>query len=78
MTEWQSLYKAALLESDWMKLEERILIADFAIAERLHQFSTDHGGTPEENQAIADAVNGLKVLRRQVAEHKIKGGLKRA
>jgi hypothetical protein len=78
MSEWQSLYQAAVLETDWSKMEERILIADFAIAERLHQFSTDHGGTPEENQAIADAVNGLKILRRQVAEHKIKGGLKRA
>jgi hypothetical protein len=28
----------------------------------------DHGGTPEERQAIDDAISGMKVLRREAAE----------
>jgi hypothetical protein len=69
MTEWKKLYQAAILETDWSQIEERIQAADSAISTRLHEFSVDHGGTPEENQAIADAVNGLTVLRGEVAEH---------
>jgi hypothetical protein len=67
MTEWKNLYQAAILETDWSKIEERIQAADYAVSARLQEFFNDHGGTPEENQAIADAVNGLTVLRREVA-----------
>jgi hypothetical protein len=28
--------------------------------------SMDHGGTPEERQAIADALNGMKALRTEI------------
>jgi len=28
----------------------------------------NHGGTPEENQAIEDALHGLNILRKEVAE----------
>jgi hypothetical protein len=62
MTEWKNLYQAAILETDWSQIEGRIQAADSAIGTRLHEFSVDHGGTPEENQEIADAVNGLTVL----------------
>ncbi|HMH07962.1 MAG TPA: hypothetical protein VK579_14875 [Terriglobales bacterium] len=34
---------------------------------RLHEFSMNHGGTPEENQAIEDALNGLDILWKDVA-----------
>jgi hypothetical protein len=34
----------------------------------LHEFSLNHGGTPEENQAIEDALHGLDILRKEVAE----------
>jgi hypothetical protein len=34
---------------------------------RLHEFSMNHGGTPEENHAIEDALNGLNILRKDVA-----------
>jgi hypothetical protein len=67
--EWKNLYQAAILETDWSQIEGRIQAADSAISARLHEFSVDHGGTPEENQAIADAVNGLTILRREVAEY---------
>jgi hypothetical protein len=65
--EWKKLYKSALLETDWFKIDERIRAAESAISDRLREISLNHGGTPEENQAIANAVNGLKVLRSDVA-----------
>jgi hypothetical protein len=67
--EWMDVYRAAILEMDWSKIEEQIQAADSAISTRLHEFSLNHGGTPEENQAISDAVNGLNVLRREVDEY---------
>jgi len=60
---WYETYKAAVLETDWQKMEERIRAAKSAIAERQHEFSLDHGGTPEERQAIANALNSLRVLQ---------------
>jgi len=51
---WQELYATALLETEWAKMEEKIQVAENAIRARLHEFSLNHGGTPEENQAIGD------------------------
>lgn len=69
MTEykWQELYQAALLETDWSKIEERIQRAEADLRERKREFAMNHGGTPEENQAIEDAGRGLGVLRTEVA-----------
>jgi hypothetical protein len=69
MTEykWHQAYISAVLETDWSKMEERIQSADAALRERKHEFDLDHGGTPEENQAIADAVRGLSMLRMDAA-----------
>jgi hypothetical protein len=66
MSDWEKLYKEAILEADWSKIEERIEAADSAISARLDEFSVNHGGTPQENQLIQDALNGLTVLRREV------------
>jgi hypothetical protein len=66
-SEWEKLYQAAILETDWSKIEEHIHAVDSAISERLHEFSVNHGGSPEENQRIKDALGGLSVLRREVA-----------
>ena len=63
---WQELYATALLETDWSKIEEKIQVAENGIRARMHEFSMNHGGTPEENQAIEDALNGLTVLRKDV------------
>jgi hypothetical protein len=75
MAEWKSLYQAAILETDWSKIEERIQAVDSAIGARLHEFSLNHGGTPEENQAIREALIGLTMLRRDVAAHKAPNSL---
>jgi hypothetical protein len=64
---WYELYESAVLETDWTKMEERIQAAEAAIHERLHEFSVNHGGTQEENHAIAAALNSLHVLRSDVA-----------
>ena len=68
MTEykWHEVYEAALLETDWSKMDGRINAAEAALHARLNEFSLNHGGTPEENQAITEAVNGLTVLRKEV------------
>jgi hypothetical protein len=60
---WYGSYRAAILETDWIKLPERLRSAELEIHERQHILSLDHGGTPEERKAIADALNGMKVLR---------------
>ena len=64
---WQEVYRAALLETDWSKIEEKIQLAEDEIRVRLHEFSMNHGGTPKENQAIEDALHGLDSLRKEVA-----------
>jgi hypothetical protein len=64
---WQELYATALLETDWWKIERKIQAAENEIRARLHEFSMNHGGTPEENQAIVDALHGLDILRKDVA-----------
>ena len=65
---WQEIYANALLETDWSKIKEKIQAAEDGIRVRLHEFSLNHGGTPEENQAIVDALHGLDILRKEVAE----------
>ena len=66
MTSWYEVYRAAVLETDWSKMEERIQAAESAINGRLHEFSLNHGGTPDENKALADALSSLRGLRRDV------------
>jgi hypothetical protein len=74
---WYESYKAALLETDWSKMPERIQAAEAALSQRKHEFDLDHGGTPEENQAIADAMRGLVVLRNDAAKWSEKQSPKR-
>jgi hypothetical protein len=64
---WQELYATALLETDWSTIDEKIQAAENGIGARLHEFSLNHGGTPEENQAIVDALHGLDILRKEVS-----------
>ena len=66
MSDWEESYKAAIFETDWSKIEERLHAADSAISARLHEFSLNHGGTLEEKQRIQDALSGLSTLRREV------------
>jgi hypothetical protein len=63
---WDELYTAAILETDDGKLQQRIHAAKSAIDSRLQEMQKDDGGTPEEWQAITDALNGLNVLIREL------------
>jgi hypothetical protein len=69
-SEWEELYQAAVLETDWAKKEVRIQAAESVISAKLQQFSTNHG-TPQENQ-LKEALNGLSALRREVTDWKSK------
>ena len=60
---WHESYMAAVIETDGTKMQARVQAAESAINERQRILSEDHGGTPEERQAIADAMNCLKVLQ---------------
>jgi hypothetical protein len=59
---WHESYKAALLETDWTKMQERVQAAVYEIHARRRVLSEDHGGTPEERYALADAMNILRLL----------------
>jgi hypothetical protein len=61
-------YEAVVLETDWMKMHERIQSAESKINERKRALSQDRGGTPEERQAITSALNALGTLRTEVAD----------
>ncbi len=69
---WKNLYQEAVLETDWSRIEERIQAAESAINQKLREFSLNHGGTPEENQAITNAVMALEALRNDVAAWRLK------
>jgi hypothetical protein len=63
---WQEVYKAALLETDWSKIEERIRTAEASLHQSKRELALNHGETPEEKRAIEDALRGLAVLRNDV------------
>jgi hypothetical protein len=60
---WHEVYKAALLETEWAKMDERIRTAEAAIEDRKRELAQNGGGTPEENDAISGAIRSLNVLR---------------
>ena len=64
---WQESYQAALLETDWTKMQERVQTAESEIHQRRLVLSQDHGGTDEERVALVNAMSGLRVLRMDVA-----------
>jgi hypothetical protein len=75
---WQELYEDAVLETDDEKLAKRLQVAKAAIDTRLQELQMDHQGTPEERQAISDALKGLVVLRRELETRSHEMGLSKA
>ena len=55
---WQASYQAAVLETDWTKMQERLQKAVSEIHNRRLAQSQDHNGTAEEREALVDAMNG--------------------
>jgi hypothetical protein len=64
---WQESYQAALLETDWTKMQERVQTAESEIHQKRLMLSQDHGGTDEERAALVNAMSGLRVLGMNVA-----------
>jgi hypothetical protein len=65
---WYESYESVVLETDWTKMHERIQSAESKINDRKRVLSQDHGETPEERQAIANALNALGTVRTEVAD----------
>ena len=63
---WQASYQAALLETDWTKMQERVQTAESEIHQRRLLLSQDHSGTDEEREALVNAMSGLRALRMNV------------
>ncbi len=64
---WQESYQAAVLETDWTKMQERVQTAESEIHKRRLVLAQDHGGTVEEREALVNAMSGLRVLGMNVA-----------
>ena len=60
---WTEPYRAAMTETDDTSLLTRLRVAKAAIDDRLQHLRSGHGGTPDERQAIIDALSWLNVLR---------------
>ena len=63
MSDWRDFYCEAVLETDDARMPELIDSAHRAIQVRVHELAQDHMGTPEERQAIANALSALDTLR---------------
>ena len=52
---WHAAYKAAILETDWTKMQERLQTAESEIRKRQHVFSMDlHKGSPSRHPRYHD------------------------
>ena len=67
---WYPTYRSAILETDKLKIWLRLLIAEQEIVARLRVLVQDSGGTPEEREAMADALNCIKNLRTEIRDWK--------
>ena len=63
---WQELYEAAVVETNPKTLQSRVQAAKAAIDARLRELQMDHGGTREKQQALRDALAGVRVLEREI------------
>jgi hypothetical protein len=59
---WQRPYELAILEIDRAKLPTLITAARAAIDARVAEIKSMNDGTPDEWQAIQDALSGLQIL----------------
>ena len=62
---WEDVYHAAILETERLRLPDRINAAQAAINSRIEQLQQDHQGTPEERDAIASALAGIRILKNE-------------
>lgn len=63
---WYPAYRSAMLETDKLRMRARLSFAEREMVARLRVIAQDHGGTPEERNALAHALTGIKNLRAEV------------
>ena len=63
--QWEEYYEAAILETDRFRLPAVIKTAQTAINSRIEELEKDHQGTPEERDAIASALAGIRILQQE-------------
>ena len=64
---WYQLYKAALIEKDWTRMNETVQAGQDEIYLRWLEL-TRQSGNEDEKQALLSAISGLKILRMDAAE----------
>lgn len=62
---WIEIYRAALLEVDPAKLPALIAEAENVIQQRLRDFHGEGPAAAAERQALSDALQNLRVIRRE-------------
>jgi hypothetical protein len=65
VTEWETLYRQAMAETDRTKLRESIEIARSAINHREREISQVLAGIMQEQLSIREAKHSLELLARQ-------------
>lgn len=61
-TDWMALYRAAIQEMDARIGSQKVAEAEKAVLARERELFYDHG-TPEEKEALEDALYALRALR---------------
>jgi hypothetical protein len=61
-TDWRTLYRAAILETDKSVLRQRVSEAERAVVKRGREIFYEHA-TPKEQEALEDALFALLTLR---------------
>jgi len=67
--DWKELYQLAVIELDPAKLSHRVSDARNAILDRIQE-TISVASHYQERQELADALNGLRVLRQEY-EHRV-------
>jgi FtsZ-binding cell division protein ZapB len=72
VSNWRDLFQAALLKTSPPDLEQRVTAAQQAIDERMRELIQENIRASREEREIRDAVQTLKLLRREIEENKRK------
>jgi hypothetical protein len=70
VSNWRDLFQAVLLKTNPPDLEQRVTAAQQAIEERMRELIQENIRASNEEREIRDAVQTLKVLRREIEENK--------
>jgi hypothetical protein len=70
VSNWRELFRAAQLKTNPLDLQQRVTAAQQAIDERMRELIQENIQASKEEREIRDAVQTLKVLRREIEENK--------